>query len=60
MNCCKKEEDCCPCDKLKERIDCLQAQINELTKMDERIKSTLHSMLKTLEHHRLVKDIKIN
>ena len=29
MDCCK-EEDCCPCDKLQERIDCLQAQINEL------------------------------
>ena len=30
MDCCKKE-DCCPCDKLKERIDCLQAQIDQLT-----------------------------
>ena len=30
MDCCKKEEDCCPCDKLQERIDCLQAQIIQI------------------------------
>ena len=27
MDCCKKEEDCCPC---ADRIKCLQAQIDEL------------------------------
>ena len=27
MDCCKKEEDCCPC---ADRIECLQAQINQL------------------------------
>ena len=30
MDCCKKEEDCCPCESMAPRIECLQAQINEL------------------------------
>ena len=29
MDCCKKEEDCCPC---ADRIECLQAQIKQLRK----------------------------
>ena len=41
MNCCKKEEDCCPC---ADRIECLQAQTTQLTEKlesNERISSHL-------------------
>ena len=31
MDCCKKEEDCCPCESMAPRIECLQAQIGQLT-----------------------------
>ena len=32
MDCCKKEKDCCPCESIAPRIECLQAQITQLTK----------------------------
>ena len=35
MDCCKKEEDCCPCESMAPRIECLQAQIKQLIKIQE-------------------------
>ena len=33
MDCCK-EKDCCPC---ADRIECLQAQISQLTEMNDKL-----------------------
>ena len=50
MDCCKKEEDCCPC---KERIECLQAQINQLTEMNDTI---LFAITEVYKEHATIED----
>ena len=46
MNCCKKEEDCCPCESMAPRIECLQAQIDELKDRLDSNESNITHLLK--------------
>ena len=57
MDCCKKEEDCCPCDKLQERIECLQAQINQLTDITESTNKDISGIVKVLVHKGIIQKI---
>ena len=41
MDCCK-EKDCCPC---ADRIECLQAQISQLTEMNGKLSLAVKTLL---------------
>ena len=41
MDCCK-EKDCCPC---ADRIECLQAQISQLTEMNGKLSLAMKTLL---------------
>ena len=56
MDCCK-EEKCCPCESMAPRIECLQAQINELTEFNERTKESINTIFKLFVKEGVLKEL---
>ena len=45
MDCCKKEKDCCPCEAMAPRIECLQAQITQLQEQHDNLVKASKALL---------------